>query len=109
MTNTIKMNGLPFMLQGWNTYFHISDEMSEDAPVYKMEGYNLYWLIPILPVKIMKSGGYWKMFYSDPEYLLNLGLSDETAHGEIMRKTEISDSPLGNWITLIEAARATIT
>lgn len=38
----IKMSGLPFMWQGWNTKFELSDEICENCPVYRLYPYTLY-------------------------------------------------------------------
>ena len=38
----IKMSGLPFMWQGWNTKFELTDEICENCPVYRLYPYTLY-------------------------------------------------------------------
>lgn len=66
----IKMTGLPFMLQGWNCVFHrvAGGRVGEDnTPVYRLEEYTLYFLIPIIGVEIRKEGGKWK-FFRDCDY-----------------------------------------
>lgn len=55
----IKVSGLPFMLQGWNTTFNRTDKLSENAPVYKLDRYNLYWMISIIGAIIYKLNGKW--------------------------------------------------
>jgi len=55
----IRMSGLPFMLQGWNTEFVRTSEESDGCPVYYLEPYNLYWLIPIIGGYVKRVKGNW--------------------------------------------------
>jgi hypothetical protein len=57
----IKVKGLPFMLQGWNNIYKKTDEISDNCPIYRLEEYNLYWIIPIIGVRIFREDGVWKM------------------------------------------------
>jgi hypothetical protein len=52
----IKVSGLPFMLQGWNNIFTKTDS---DEPVYRLNEYTLYGLIPIAPAIIYKLKDRW--------------------------------------------------
>ena len=55
----IKMKGLPFMMQGWNNVYERTGEVSDGCPVYSLAPYNLYFVIAIIGVKIMRVGGIW--------------------------------------------------
>ena len=53
----IKVSGLPFMLQGWNTTFV---KCIDDGQVsYRLYGYTLYCFIPIIGVHITETNGKW--------------------------------------------------
>jgi hypothetical protein len=47
------------MLQGWNNIYYRTHEESDACPVYRLEPYNLYYLIPIIGVKIFRKDGIW--------------------------------------------------
>jgi len=55
----IRMSGLPFMLQGWNNVYYKTSDISDGCPVYRLDSYNLYWLISIIGVRIMRIDGVW--------------------------------------------------
>ena len=57
--NFIKVQGLPFVLQGWNTTFYKTTEVSEDAPVYRLNSYVLYWVFIVDAARIEKINGMW--------------------------------------------------
>jgi hypothetical protein len=60
--NSIKVTGLPFMLQGWNNvYYRIPSKLIEDAPVYRLEAYTLYYVFPIIAVEIYKTKKGWAL------------------------------------------------
>jgi hypothetical protein len=59
--NKIKVSGLPFFLQGWNNIYMKTNQMSEGCPVYELQGYNLYWVMPIIGVIIYRKDGIWQM------------------------------------------------
>jgi hypothetical protein len=61
----IKISGLPFMLQGWNTHLYRTSETRDDAPVYALRSYVLYWLIPIAEIRVYRSAGIWYMRRTD--------------------------------------------
>jgi len=89
----IRVSGLPFMLQGWNSVYTRADffqeivsvdvmgpplyfplSSSDNAPIYILEAYWLYRIIPITAVKIVRVNGEWQLcrmrdyeiFYSKP-------------------------------------------
>ena len=55
----IRMRGLPFMLQGWNNVYYKTGELSDGCPVYRLDSYNLYYLVAIISVRIMRLNGVW--------------------------------------------------
>ena len=72
----IKVAGLPFLLQGWNTTFTRADLLreiflselptlttveSDGAPTYVADSYWLYNLFPIAPAEIIRIGGIWHL------------------------------------------------
>ena len=58
----VRMSGLPFMLQGWNCVFHKSSrETSDGRPVYRLRSYTLYWLYPIIGVRMLREKGSWHL------------------------------------------------
>jgi len=56
---TIKVSGFPFMLQGWNSKYHKTSEMSDGCPVYQLNSYILYYFIDIIGVKLFRVDGIW--------------------------------------------------
>ena|SRR5438874_2305723 len=62
----IRMSGLPFGLQGWNTELVRTDEESDDCPVYYLSPYLLYWLYPVTGGKMMRIKGRW-VFRTDED------------------------------------------
>jgi hypothetical protein len=58
----LKVLGLPFSLWVYNDKFYKSDEIHEGAPVYVVEPYFLYGLIPIAGAKILKYQGIWVLW-----------------------------------------------
>ena len=57
----VLVSGFPFMLQGWNGVYQITNEKSDDVPVYRLNSYLLYWLIPIIAVTLRRVDGRWKI------------------------------------------------
>lgn len=57
----IKMSGLPFMLQGWNNTYYITNQTSDGCPVYKLAPYNLYYMIGIIGTRILRIDGIWRI------------------------------------------------
>lgn len=55
----IKVSGLPFLLQGWNSTYYKSSEVNDGCPVYCLDEYTLYWAIPIIGVKLYRDNGVW--------------------------------------------------
>ncbi len=83
----IKMSGLPFMLQGWNCEFYLTSETSDNAPVYRLDPYALYWMIPIIGVKILKYNGNWVLQRD----------CDDAEFSFIQKVSTGSDYPWGTW------------
>ena len=71
--NKIKMSGLPFVLQGWNTTFSKTKDLSDGAPIYRLEPYSLYFTIPIIGGSVKKVNGKW-IFVRDYDFGVNSGL-----------------------------------
>ena len=61
----VKVSGLPFMLQGWNTYYYRSVDESDGVPTYILEDYTLYRFIGICGTVIYREGGIWKLRRND--------------------------------------------
>jgi len=57
--SSLKVSGLPFMFQGWNTVFHKTSEIKNEYPVYRLKDYTLYWTIPIIGCFIYFNGNTW--------------------------------------------------
>lgn len=55
----IRLKGLPFMLQGWNSTYYKTSEESDGCPVYRLDSYSLYRFISIIGVKIFRKNGVW--------------------------------------------------
>lgn len=55
----IKVTGLPFMLQGWNTTFD-KKKNDDGEVVYCLNSYILYFFIPIIGVTISKHDDEWR-------------------------------------------------
>jgi hypothetical protein len=53
----LKVSGLPFFLHGWNNTYYKTKATSEGCPVYRLDPYVLYWLIPIVGVRLLKYKG----------------------------------------------------
>lgn len=86
--DSIRMSGLPLMFSGWNNVFkRVEGEDSEGCPVYHLDEYALYFIIPILAVTIKKKDGKW-IFYRDCDtdnfaFMKKVaGQSEETPFGE---------------------------
>lgn len=54
----IKISGLPFMLQGWDTVF-IRCVDDTGKVYYKLDNYTLYFVIDIIGVRIEKKDNKW--------------------------------------------------
>src|SRR3954464_11811286 len=85
--SAVRVRGLGFMHQGWNTIFRKTDGVSGGKPVYTMDGYDLYGILPIIPVDLLFMGDKWRFRYAsgfDRDF--DLGRKDENP-------TELA----GNW------------
>ena len=56
---SVRVLGLPLILQGWNNKYYLSDNISEGCPIYRMDSYNLFGIIPIIGVSLVRKGGLW--------------------------------------------------
>lgn len=54
-----------FVLQGWNSKYHKTNETSDNAPVYRLGSYTLYGVIPIASVRIFRHAGVWRLQRED--------------------------------------------
>lgn len=85
----IVVSGLPFMLQGWNnTYVRndllgvvidVSTKYSDDVPIYTLESYWLYGIIPIASVQILRVNGEWILRRLDNKEIFAYNLSTKNA------------------------------
>ena len=55
----VKLSGLKFMWQGWNTTYYKTSEVSDGCPVYRLDPYTLYWFIDIIGAKLYRKDGVW--------------------------------------------------
>ena len=55
----IQVSGLPFVLQGWNSTYYKTGEVSDSCPVYRLDSYTLYYMISIIGARIMRINGIW--------------------------------------------------
>lgn len=53
------MSGLPVMLQGLNTKYYKTNNLSDGVPTYRIDSYTLYFLIPIYGATIKRVNGKW--------------------------------------------------
>jgi phosphoglycolate phosphatase-like HAD superfamily hydrolase len=61
----IRVRGLPFLLQGWNTVYYKTARMADGCPIYRLDEYVLYGLIGIIGVSIYRSDGIWHLVRAD--------------------------------------------
>lgn len=57
----IRVSGLPFMLQGWNNTYRSTSMTTDECPIYRLDSYRLYGLIPIIGVTIFRKNGVWML------------------------------------------------
>ena len=60
-TDKVRVTGLPLLLKGWNGIYYKTDEISEGFPVYRLDPYMLYYIFPILGVKLAVYNGKWTL------------------------------------------------
>lgn len=89
----IQMSGLPWMLSGYNTKLVKSNRTFEECPEYVLAPYNMYYIIPIIGLRIAKSNGQWIARHYDP---------DVARYGEgyyvlAKRQHQSQDTPFGEW------------
>jgi hypothetical protein len=86
---TVRVSGMPFMLQGWNGVYEWTGTMSNDAPVYRLPWHVLFRLIDIIGVQLQKDeNGVWKLWRDcDPGPLHEL---KKNGHDQGI-------SPCGDW------------
>ena len=58
-TDKVRVTGLPLLLQGWNAIYYKTEDTSEGFPVYRLDPYVLYLIIPILGVNLVVMNGKW--------------------------------------------------
>ena len=57
----IRLKGLPFMLQGWNTVYYKTNDERDGCPVYRLNPYVLYLFFSIIGIRIFRQNGQWVM------------------------------------------------
>ena len=68
----IKMNSLPFWtMHGWNKVLSKTSRYSDGCPVYELQSYNLWGLIPIVGISIFREDGIWRLMRIDNYNLPN--------------------------------------
>ena len=97
--NKIKISGLPSTLQGWNTTFYKTQEVSEGCPVYKLDPYILYFFVPIIGVTIYRLNGQWTMKRESDSFPMNI----------IKISNQDQSSPIGEWTFGAEVASVDLT
>ena len=85
--NRIRVKGLPFMLQGWNSTYYKTDQSSDGCPIYRLDQYTLYWFIEIAAVVVYRDGGIWKLSRVDFDCGLDINKYGQTPQGD----------PFGYW------------
>jgi len=87
----IKISGLPFIDHGWNNILKKYDfKESDGCPVYHLDKYWLYGIIPIVGIRMMRIDGVWQVLRNDP---FSPGTDIHQQNGED------NSSPVGKWIT----------
>jgi hypothetical protein len=85
----VRVSGLPFSWQGWNTIYH--GKMRAGEVVYEMDPYTLYFFIPIASVSIRKLGKKWVLMRRDGCVICKkLDAVDED-------DDDNQETPFGNW------------
>lgn len=85
--NRIRVKGLPFMLQGWNSTYYKTTDTSDGCPVYRLDEYALYWTIQIAAVIIYRENGVWRLRRVDCEWTGDIKKYGQTPQGD----------PFGYW------------
>jgi hypothetical protein len=89
----IKMSNLPFFFQGWNTVLKKTNEFSDGAPVYRLNGYKLYYIIPIIGITIRRIAGRWYL-HRDCDYINLFAFMGKKKTPETVEKDPL---PCGEW------------
>jgi hypothetical protein len=84
----IKMSGLPLCLSGWNAVFVKTEKISCGCPVYTLDSYNMYNIVPIIGGTIFKRGDEWVFVRNCDD------ISDSLTY---LYKNDANDTPLGKW------------
>jgi hypothetical protein len=90
------MSGLPFMLQGWNRVFYKTREVSDGAPVYRLDPYTLYWFFNIIGVSIKRVKNCWVM-KRDCDYEGNYYGNKYRRNDVTTNFNKADPTPLGSW------------
>jgi hypothetical protein len=86
--DTIYMSGLPYNLSGYNTSFVKSNKLVNERPTYILKPYKMYFVVPIMGVRIYMAGKKWHMEY----------LEDQSIEGNVLYKRGTNqDTPFGEW------------
>lgn len=87
--DAVRIRGMDFMHQGWNTIFEKTEELSNGYPVYYMKTYKLYGFFQIFPAKLIFNGTDWTF--------VNCGLGFQSVLGKKNGTNLIGDYN-GMWI-----------
>lgn len=83
----IRVHGLPFMLQGWNTILTKQETKDDDyPPCYKLKSYILYGLIPIIGITLYYDENKGWILFRNCDFQITIGIN----------KTK-SDNPCGTY------------
>lgn len=100
----VLVQGLPFMLQGWNNVFYRSQERADGVPIYKLQSYWLYGWIDIASARLLRIGGVWVLrkngYHWNVDAMENLDKDWEP-------KAIVHPSPVGQWrqITVTDVSK----
>ncbi len=57
----IQVSGFTFFMHGWNRKYYKSSRESDGCPVYLLDPYMLYWVIPIIGMMVYRENGIWRL------------------------------------------------
>jgi hypothetical protein len=60
--HSIRINGLPLLLSGWNSVLYRTNETSDGAPIYRLDAYTLYFFFPIIGIELKRVDGKWGLY-----------------------------------------------
>lgn len=91
----IRVSGWNLTMMGFNNWYYRTNEIRNGAPVYRMESYNLFYLIPIFAAEISKHNDFMSSWCHDSEGTYPIFLRNPTEKG----------LPFGNYYNGIRVTR----